>query len=110
MSDTYSVVLTKPLPSHLVGTKLGKMKLEQVIVEGLFIKKKLYYIRNSKNQEIIRSSGVDSSRLNYKLFLKLLNYFFIKLLRLNCSFGPPILPKLRFWSPYLKIKHFCPLF
>ena len=29
MSDTDSVVLTKPLPEHLVGGELGQMKLEQ---------------------------------------------------------------------------------
>jgi hypothetical protein len=73
MSDTDSVVLTKPLPALSVGKELGQMKLEQEIYKGIFIKKKLYCIINSKGQEIIRSSGIDSSRLNYKLFLKLLH-------------------------------------
>lgn len=41
------------------------MKLEQVIQKGIFIRKKLYCIINTKNQEIIRSSGLDSSKLNY---------------------------------------------
>jgi hypothetical protein len=28
----------------------------------------------------------------------------------NCTFGSSILQDLRFWSPYFKIKHSCPLF
>ena len=72
MSDTDSAVLPYPLPGHLVGKEIGQMKLEQVIEKGIFIRKKLYYIKNSNNQEIIRASGIDSSNLNYELFLKLL--------------------------------------
>ena len=73
MSDTDSVVLTKPLPDHLIGKGIGQMKLENVITEGIFIRKKLYCIINSNKQVIIKSSGIDSSKLNYSLFLKLLN-------------------------------------
>ena len=73
MSDTDSVVLTKPLPKYLVGRELGQMKLEQIIKEGIFIRKKLYCLINSNNQEIIRSSGMNPSHLNYNLFKKLLN-------------------------------------
>jgi len=72
MSDTDSVVLTYPLPDYLVGKKLGQMKLEQEIFNGIFIKKKLYYLLNSKGQEIIKASGIDSSKLNYSSFIKLL--------------------------------------
>jgi len=73
MSDTDSVVLTKPLPNNLISKELGKIKLEQEIKEGIFIKKKLYCILNSQNQEIIKSSGLDSSKLNYNSFINLLN-------------------------------------
>lgn len=73
MSDTDSAVLTKPLPNHLVGNELGQMKLEHEIKRGIFIRKKLYYILTKDNQEIIKASGIDSSKLNYNLFLKLLN-------------------------------------
>lgn len=72
MSDTDSAVLPHPLPNHLVGNGLGQMKLEQIIELGIFIRKKLYYIKNTNNQESIKSSGIDSSHLNYELFLKLL--------------------------------------
>ena len=83
MSDTDSAVLTKPLPSHLIGRGLGQMKLEQVIELGIFIKKKLYYILNTNNQEIIKSSGINSAHLNYDLFLKLLNGETISIERTN---------------------------
>lgn len=73
MSDTDSAVLFKPLPSQLVGRGLGQMKLENKIIEGIFIRKKLYYLKNSDNQEVIKSSGIDSAHLNYNLFLNLLN-------------------------------------
>jgi len=64
MSDTDSVVLTKPLPDNLIGDELGQLKLVHIITEGIFIKKKLYYLKTLDNQEIIKSSGIDSSRLN----------------------------------------------
>jgi len=83
MSDTDSAVLSKPLPDHLVGKELGQMKLEQEISKGIFIKKKLYYLLNSKGQEIIKSSGIDSSKLNYNLFIKLLNGETLSLKRTN---------------------------
>jgi hypothetical protein len=65
MSDTDSAVLTKPLPAHLVGDGLGQMKLVHEIKRGIFIKKKFYYILDSNNQEHVKSSGIDSSKLNY---------------------------------------------
>jgi hypothetical protein len=72
MSDTDSVVLTKPLSGYLVGEKLGQLKLETEISKGIFIRKKLYCLISSKGQETIKSSGVDSSSLNYNYFLRLL--------------------------------------
>jgi len=83
MSDTDSAVLPYPLPQHLVGKEIGQMKLEQVITEGIFIKKKLYYIKNSNNQEIIKASGIDSSNLNYSLINKLLQGETITIERTN---------------------------
>lgn len=83
MSDTDSAVLPKPLPNHLVGKKIGQMKLEQNIIKGIFIRKKLYCIINSENQEIIKSSGIDSNRLSYNLFKKLLNGESIEIERVN---------------------------
>ncbi len=72
MSDTDSVVLPYPLPEHWIGVDLGQLKLEHQIAEGIFLKKKFYYIKDSNNKEIIKSSGIDSTRLNYESFIKLL--------------------------------------
>jgi len=81
MSDTDSAVLPHPLPDYLIGSDLGQMKLENKIKKGIFIRKKLYYILNSENKEIIKASGIDSSRLNYDYFVKLLSGESIKIER-----------------------------
>jgi hypothetical protein len=73
MSDTDSAVLPYPLPDHLIGNGLGQMKLVNKINKGIFIRKKLYCILDFNNYETIKASGIDSSHLNYDLFLKLLN-------------------------------------
>lgn len=73
MSDTDSVVLPYPLSEELVGKELGQLKLEYNVKKAIFIRKKLYYILTQDNQEVIKASGIDSSKLNYKLFLDLLN-------------------------------------
>lgn len=73
MSDTDSAVLPFPLPDRLVGDGLGQMKLVHKIKQGIFLRKKLYCILDPDGKEIIKSSGIDSSRLNYNSFIKLLN-------------------------------------
>jgi len=83
MSDTDSAVLTKPLSDHLVGNGLGQMKLVHKIKTGIFIRKKLYYILDSNNKEIIKSSGIDSSHLDYNLFKNLLNGETVQIKRNN---------------------------
>jgi len=83
MSDTDSAVLPYPLSDHLVGGELGQMKLVCKIKHGIFIKKKFYCILDSDNKEIIKSSGIDSSRLSYESFKKLLNGESITIERTN---------------------------
>ena len=73
MSDTDSVVLSKELPSNIIGTDIGKIKLEHRIEEGIFIRKKLYALKTINNEEIIKSSGVKSTSLNYDKFKLLLS-------------------------------------
>jgi hypothetical protein len=72
MSDTDSVVLPYKLDEKYVGKDIGQMKLEYTIKQGVFIRKKLYYIKDMNNKEIIKSSGVDSKRLDYHDFIDLL--------------------------------------
>ena len=62
MSDTDSAVLPYPLPDHLVGNELGQMKLEHKVKSGIFIRKKLYALIDDKNNEIIKSSGIDPDK------------------------------------------------
>ena len=83
MSDTDSIVLTKPLPKEKTGKELGKMKLEQEIKQGIFIRKKLYFILNSNNQEIIKASGLDSNKLDYFSFKNLLDGKSVEIERIN---------------------------
>jgi hypothetical protein len=83
MSDTDSAVLIKPLPNHFLGKELGELRLEHEIVEGVFIRKKLYYILNSENQVIIKSSGIDSSKLDRDSFNKMLEGETIEIERTN---------------------------
>ena len=71
-SDTDSVVLTKPLQFNTIGKELGQMKLEHEIKQGIFIRKKLYAIIDNKGNEIIKSSGVNTSALNFDKFKLLL--------------------------------------
>jgi len=87
MSDTDSVVLTKPLSGELIGEELGQMKLEYKIKKAIFIRKKLYYILTTDGQEVIKASGLDSSKLNYKLFLDLLNGKTIEIERVQFNVG-----------------------
>jgi hypothetical protein len=87
MSDTDSVVLPKPLPDYQVGKELGQMKLEYPIKKAFFIRKKLYYILTTDNQEVIKASGIDSSKLNYNLFLDLLNGKSVEIERVNFKVG-----------------------
>ena len=73
MSDTDSAVLPYPLPDHLVGEGLEQMRLVHEIKQGIFIRKKFYYLLTTDNKEIIKSSGIDSSKLDYNSFKKLLD-------------------------------------
>jgi hypothetical protein len=72
MSDTDSVVLTKPLPDYLLGPELGQLRLEYEVAKGIFIRKNLYCIVDSKNKNIVKASGVDSSNLDLNSFINLL--------------------------------------
>jgi hypothetical protein len=65
MSDTDSIVLPYPLPNHLIGNELGQMKLEHIIKQGIFIRKKFY-----ESKKIIqRKFNKDKFYLDLKLFL-----------------------------------------
>lgn len=71
-SDTDSVFLPKPLSTDHVGNELGKMKLENIIKEGIFIGKKLYAYKNDTDQIIIASAGINNDALNWNDFNQLI--------------------------------------
>jgi DNA polymerase type B, organellar and viral len=70
-TDTDSVVLQYPLDPLEIGTEIGKMKLENKVKKGIFARKKLYCIINESNEEIVKSSGIDSKELNFEDIVKI---------------------------------------
>jgi len=66
-SDTDSLVLSCPLPEHLVGNEIGQFKaggIEYMIKEGIFLGAKLYALRLEDNTLIIKIKGFKSDSLN----------------------------------------------
>jgi len=57
-SDTDSVIFNKPLPSELVGSALGQIKLEYVIKKAVFLAPKVYGLITEDGQEIIKIKGI----------------------------------------------------
>ena len=73
-SDTDSIVTDIELHDSLVSSnKLGLLKLEYVLDDGIFISNKIYWMRDVKGNPRIRAKGIKSSSLSYTDFLKLLN-------------------------------------
>ena len=66
-SDTDSVYVDKPLPSKLIGTKLGQLKLENAIKFGYFIAPKVYGLVNDKLENIVKVKGLKSDISFYEL-------------------------------------------
>nr|AGJ98089.1 truncated plasmid-related DNA polymerase [Glomus sp. DAOM 240422] len=57
-SDTDSLVLDGPLPEkYLDSAILGKLKLEHVIKEGIFVMPKVYYLETEEGIEVTKCKG-----------------------------------------------------
>jgi hypothetical protein len=68
-SDTDSIVTNKPLPEHMIGTGLGKLKLEHVISKAVFLAPKVYALITEDAKEIIKVKGLTNeviSKLTFK--------------------------------------------
>lgn len=63
-SDTDSVVVNKPLPSYMVGSNLGQVKLEHIITKAVFLAPKVYSLITSDKELIIKVKGVSQKYLN----------------------------------------------
>ena len=78
-TDTDSVVLDRPLPEHMVGDKLGQLKLEHVIQKAVFLAPKVYCIIDELGEEVIKIKGLTSDAIkragiNFDTFEMLLQH------------------------------------
>jgi len=69
-TDTDSVCLQHPLPAEFVNNRLGAMKLEARVIEGMFIKPKIYYIQTAE-QLIMRFKGIPINLVRREDYSKL---------------------------------------
>jgi len=73
-SDTDSIYIDKPLDKTLVSSKiLGLMKLENVLIEAIFLSPKVYYLLTKDNQAIYKVKGLSHDiELTLEDFISLL--------------------------------------
>jgi hypothetical protein len=70
-TDTDSIITEEPIDSKYIGSNIGQMKLENEIIEGYFIKPKLYGYLNINGKEKIVVAGLKKASLNLDIFRKL---------------------------------------
>ena len=71
-SNTDSLILREPLPAELIGSELGKWKLEHKFKNGVFVRPKLYCYEDVNTNKLIRkASGVDAGHLTSKDYVNL---------------------------------------
>ncbi len=86
-SDTDSIFCKHPLdPKYVSDTELGLFKLENTITEAVFLAPKIYMLKNTKGETIIKCKGLNNNLVSesdiYNLYnkptnfiLKLISYF-----------------------------------
>jgi len=58
-SDTDSIYIDKPLPQHMISnTILGKMKLECILIDAIFLSPKMYYLETIEGKVIYKVKGL----------------------------------------------------
>jgi hypothetical protein len=68
-SDTDSYFMQYKLPNELVDSnKLGLLKLDNIIKEGIFISPKFYALINDRDEIIMKSKGVNKNQLTLKSY------------------------------------------
>lgn len=71
-SDTDSLVLNGALPSECCDpAQLGKLKVEHVFREGIFVSPKIYYLELENGKSVTKCKGY-SGKLNKDQYLSLL--------------------------------------
>jgi len=75
-SDTDSVVSNKPLPDSFYGARLGQIKREYHIVEGVFLGPKLYAIVTKEKGLILKVAGLNKAAKKFLTFNDMLSLLF----------------------------------
>jgi DNA polymerase type B, organellar and viral len=65
--DTDSIVVNKRIPEELIGNKLGLFKLEHEIEHGYFISPKLYSLKLTNGETIVKAKGI-GNKLEFNQF------------------------------------------
>jgi hypothetical protein len=63
-TDTDSAVINRPLPAEMVGSALGKFKLEHEISEAVFLAPKVYGFITSDGSEVIKIKGIAKEQVS----------------------------------------------
>jgi len=71
-SDTDSIVLNRPLPNSFVGNELGQMKLEHLVLKGVFLGPKFYAINSIPKGFIIKVRGLSEIHFTIDHMISLL--------------------------------------
>jgi hypothetical protein len=72
-SDTDSAVIDKPLPTNVIGSLLGQLKLEHVITKAVFLAPKVYGLVDNEGNEIIKAKGLTKNNIKIADLEQLLN-------------------------------------
>lgn len=58
-TDTDSIYISKPLPEEMISSKvLGKMKLEYILTDAIFLAPKVYYLITETGEHIYKVKGL----------------------------------------------------
>lgn len=63
-SDTDSAIVDKPLPSVMIGDKLGQFKLEHTIQRAVFLAPKVYGFITTSGDTVIKVKGIKQDALS----------------------------------------------
>ena len=72
-SDTDSIVTDIDLPTYLLGTELGLIKLEHKVKKGYFISNKTYLLELYNGIEVKKAKGVNSNSLTLDDYVNMYN-------------------------------------
>ena len=69
-SDTDSIAIDRPLPDNMIGKELGKMKLEYIFNQAVYLGPKVYGGITTEGKEIIKVKGYKNKDQLFKDQLK----------------------------------------